>query len=47
MVVALGALQSGSEEYPYRVGHIIQGHASIANVVTDGSRVPRFSFGGE
>ena len=36
VVVALGALETGTEKDAYGVRHVVQGHASIPEVIPDG-----------
>ena len=45
MIVALGALDAGAEENACGIGHVIQRHASVTHVVTDGSVLPSLALG--
>ena len=35
VIMALGAFQAGSQEDADRVGHVVQGHAPVAEIVAD------------
>ena len=47
VIVALGALDPGTEKHADRAGHVIQRHAAIAHVIANGSVVPGLSLRGD